>query len=129
MGVDILSRGNNVIVGKIGESIASDFLKKRGYKILQKNFRTPFGEIDIVAKEKEFLVFVEVKTRITYSLGSPHLSITKSKERHIIRNALFYLRSFDLADPYWRIDIVSIKIDHLYNLEKLEIIKNAVQEE
>ena len=114
--------------GAAGEVIASGFLKKLGYRILESNFRTPFGEIDIVAKHKGIIVFVEVKSRITSSFGPPYLSVTKLKERHIVKNALFYLKRRRIVNAYWRIDIVSVKLNYGRKLESIELIENAVED-
>ena len=78
-----MGRGNTE-VGKAGETAALKFLKKKGYKILETNARTVFGEIDIVTRLAGTIVFVEVKTRATSSLGPPYLSITRMKEKHMI---------------------------------------------
>lgn len=114
-------------IGKRGENLACSYLRKRGYKILDRNFRTIFGEIDIVAKFKGMIVFVEVKTRATGSLGPPYISVTKVKETHIIKNALFYLKMHTLAKTSWRIDIVSVKLNYYYGVENIELIENAVE--
>jgi putative endonuclease len=79
-------------IGKRGEEIAADFLQQKGYKLLGMNARTPFGEIDIVARHKNATVFIEVKTRTGSSLGSPLLAVTPAKQRHLIKNALCYLK-------------------------------------
>jgi putative endonuclease len=115
-------------IGAAGEKIASVYLRKMGYKILKANFRTPFGEIDIVARHKGIMVFVEIKSRLTSSLGPPYLSITRAKERHIIKNALFYLKSHRLTNVNWRVDIVSIKLSYECKLESIELIENAVED-
>lgn len=112
----------------VGERMASKYLKSKGYRIVEANFRTPFGELDLIAKIRNVIVFVEVKTRTTYSFGPPYLSITRIKERHIIRNALFYLKSRRLADVPWRIDIVSINLNCAYEAEKIEVFENAVED-
>lgn len=114
--------------GSIGEDLACSYLKKIGYRILERNFRTIFGEIDIVARLSEIMVFAEVKTRLTSSLGPPYLAITKVKERHMIKNALFYLKTHRLMDAKWRIDIVSVKLDPEYEVEKIELIENAIED-
>ena len=82
----------NKEIGKIGENIAMAFLEQKGYRILGLNVRTPLGEIDIVAKEKEMMVFIEVKTRASSSLGPPYLNVTRTKQMHLIRNAFCYLK-------------------------------------
>lgn len=115
-------------LGMLGEKLASAYLKRKGYKILANNFRTIFGEIDIIARLNDCMVFIEVKTRSTSSLGPPYLSITRVKERHIIRNALFYLKTKRLTNVNWRIDIVSVKLDCECELEQIELIENAVED-
>lgn len=115
-------------LGAVGEKIASGFLRKYGYKILDMNFRTPFGELDIVARKKDFIVFIEVKTRSTSSLGPPYLSVTRMKQRSIIKNALYYLKRYRFNDANWRIDIVSVKLNGDYEIEKIELIENAVED-
>ena len=115
-------------VGEIGERVASTHLKKKGYRIIETNFRTPFGELDLVTKFKGVIVFVEVKTRASYSFGPPYLSVTNIKKRHIIRNALFYLKSRCLVDCNWRIDIVSINLNYANEVEKVEVFENAVED-
>ena len=114
--------------GAAGEKIASGFLKKLGYRILGSNFRTPFGEIDIVARLGRVIVFVEVKSRTTSSFGPPYLSVTKIKQAHIIKNALFYLKRRRIINAYWRIDIVSVKLNYDRKLESIELIENAVED-
>ena len=116
------------LTGASGERIASGFLRKLGYRILESNFRTPFGEIDIVARLRRVIVFVEVKSRTTSSFGPPYLSVTKIKERHIIKNALFYLKRRRIINAYWRIDIVSVKLNYDRKLESIELIENAVED-
>ena len=119
----------NKWIGKIGENIATKFLKQKGYEILDVNARTPFGEIDIVARRKDTMIFVEVKTRITSSLGPPFLSVTRSKQRHLIRNALCYLKRRGRVDSDWRIDVISVKLNDRYEPESIELIENAVTED
>ena len=116
------------MTGVAGEKIAASFLKKLGYRILRSNFRTPFGEIDIVARLGRVIVFVEVKSRTTYSLGPPYLSVTKIKQAHIVKNALFYLKRRRIINAYWRIDIVSVQLNYDHKLESIELIENAVED-
>lgn len=114
--------------GIIGENIACSYLKKKGYKIIERNFRTTFGEIDIIAKLKGIMIFVEVKTRLTSSLGPPYLAITKAKQAHIIKNALVYLMAKEITEVKWRIDIVSVKLNHECKIENIDLIENAVED-
>ncbi len=115
-------------IGMLGERIALEFLQNKGYKIKCKNFRTPFGELDIVARHKSTLVFIEVKTRSTSSFGPPILSVTRIKQIHIIKNALFYLKRYGRIDADWRIDVVSVKLGHGLKPEIIEHIENAVED-
>jgi putative endonuclease len=115
-------------IGSLGEKLASEFLKAKGYRIKCVNFRTPFGELDIVTTHKGSIVFIEVRTRTTSSLGPPFLSVTRIKQAHIIKNALFYLKRYGRVDSDWRIDVVSVKLDCNRALENIEHIENAVEE-
>ena len=121
-----MGRENN-IVGKFGERAALAFLKNKGYKILETNLSTPFGELDIVARKGRFRVFVEVKTRAGYSLGPPYLSVTRKKQRSIVKNALSYLKRRGLVYSNWRIDVVSVNLSWNHKVEKIELIENAVE--
>ncbi|HPM42673.1 MAG TPA: YraN family protein [Candidatus Omnitrophota bacterium] len=118
----------NKDIGKRGEDIARHYLIAKGYKVIESNARTPFGEIDIVARQKGFIVFVEVKSRLSDSLGPPYLSITRKKMAHIIRNSLSYLKRKGLYWSSWRIDIVSVKLNNRYQAENIEHFENAVQD-
>ncbi len=112
---------NNISLGKLGEEIATDFLKKRGMKILERNFRTPFGEIDIIASKNRKLHFVEVKTRRNMNFGRPFEAVNKVKMRHIINSAQFYLKG---KDRDFEIDVISVLIKK--NGEKeIEYIENV----
>ncbi len=115
-------------IGSLGEKLALEFLKAKGYRVKCKNFRTPFGELDIVATHRGSIVFIEVRTRTTSSLGPPFLSVTRIKQAHIIKNALFYLKRYGRIDSNWRIDVVSVKLDSERALENIEHIENAVEE-
>ncbi len=110
-------------IGKTGEDIAERFLKKIGYAILERNFRTRFGEIDIIAKENGSYVFVEVKTRKDEdAFGEPQLAVNKSKQKHLSLAALTYIKKESLNSDY-RFDIIAICRD------RIEHIKNAFSPE
>ncbi len=117
-----------IVVGELGEKLALKFLQSKGYRILEMNLRTPFGEIDAIAKKRGVIIFIEIKTRSTSSLGPPYLSVTRAKQMRLIKNALCYLKWHGLVDSDWRIDVVSVKLDYTYNLEHIELIENAVEE-
>ncbi len=116
----------NIFTGKTGEEIAKAFLEDLRFKIVEWNFRTPFGEIDLVCLDKKTIVFIEVKTRISKNFGPPMLAIINKKKRTIIKNAMYYLKKFRLFDRDARIDVISINLDDNGELERLEHIKSAL---
>lgn len=114
--------------GLLGEKIASDFLARRGYRILKTNYRCPHGEIDIIARHQDFLVFIEVRTRRSLKFGSPEESITPAKKERLIATAWHYQQSLDSPLPLWRIDTVVIELNRKGSLSRIELIENAITE-
>ena len=112
-----------------GEKLARDFLKKRGYRILETNYRCPKGEIDIVAKHKDFLVFTEVRTKTSLAFGSPEESITLAKKARMKTAAFYYRQEHDRLPPLWRIDVVAVELDQMGKTTRIELIENAVSDE
>lgn len=82
----------NYDLGKLGEDFAAGILEDRGFRILERNYRCPFGEIDIIAEKAGELIFVEVKTRATLRFGRPAEAVTQQKQRRIRRAAGFYMQ-------------------------------------
>ena len=124
-----LTGKRNRAVGNLGEIIAARFLRRKGYKIITRNFRVSLGEIDIIAKKGLITIFVEVKTRSSLSFGPPYLAITEAKRKKMIECALCYLKMKDLLDTFWQIDIVSVELDGPgKHLRKIEHFENAVEE-
>ena len=111
--------------GRRGENLAGRYLVSRRYTILERNYRTPFGEIDIVAERDGVTVFLEIKTRISEKAGPPLASITAAKQRHMIRSCQYYLLKHDLADTPCRIDAISVNLDQDCRLKVLKHLKNA----
>ena len=97
-------------LGILGEELAYHELKRRGYKVLLRNYECMLGEIDLIAKEKGSLVFVEVKTRSSEEMGSPAEAVTLEKRRQIVRVAKFYLARYGIHDTACRFDVVSVLI-------------------
>jgi putative endonuclease len=120
---------NRQEVGKLGEKLAQKFLKKRGYHILETGFRCRSGEIDIVAQQKDCLVFVEVRTKSNLDFGTPEESITQGKKRKLITSALSYMSTHQGLPPAWRIDVVAIEIGSKGKAKRIELIENAVEQE
>ena len=112
-----------------GEKIARDFLKKRGYHILETNYRCPRGEIDIIARHKDYLAFIEVRTKRSLDFGSPEESITRVKKERLKTTALQYRQSHRNLPPLWRIDVVAIELDEKGHPSRIELIDNAVEED
>lgn len=113
---------SNISIGKKGEELAQEFLIKLGYKVLETNKRfSRFCEIDIIAEDKNTLVFCEVKTRKTDICGSPFEAITKSKYQNIKKGVFFYLQENPKYKKF-RIDAISVilepklEIKHLKNI-------------
>ena len=106
-----MSQTNRQKLGIRGEEIAANYLIEQGYQIIESNHRTPYGEIDLVAFSEETIIFVEVKTRASTSLGLPEISITPRKQTHMIQSAEYYIQQHPQVSGLWRIDVVSIQIE------------------
>lgn len=98
------------MLGILGENLASSFLHQRGYKLLLKNYENSLGEIDLIARHGETLVFIEVKTRSSLAMGDPAESVTPAKRRQIVRVAQSYLGRYGMQETPCRFDVVSILI-------------------
>jgi len=98
----------NVHFGHTGERRAAVFLESQGYTILERNYRTRLGEIDIVARDQDVLCFIEVKTRLSVDYGHPFEAVTPSKQRTVRRLASCYLLDHDIAHQSVRFDVVGI---------------------
>ena len=114
--------------GILGEKLAKDFLKKRGYHIFETNYRCPEGEIDIVAKHKDYLAFIEVRTKKSLEFGSPEESITPTKMQRLRAVASHYRQNHDNLPLLWRIDVVAIELNQKGKLSRIELIENAVSD-
>jgi putative endonuclease len=112
--------------GAQGEQIAVNYLKRKGYRIRERNFRCREGEIDIVAEKGSFLVFVEVRTKKDTSFGTPEESITASKKDKLIALAQTYVETHSSLPASWRIDVVAIELDKRGKISRLRLIKNAI---
>jgi len=114
--------------GILGEKLALELLKKKGYRILETNYRCPAGEIDIVARQRDCLVFVEVRTKVNLEFGTPEESITKTKMLHIKKAAGSYRMTHAKLPEAWRIDLVAIELGPGNKANRIEIIENALEE-
>ncbi len=110
-------------LGKSGEETVAKYLETKGYKILTTNYRCKRGEVDIIARDGQVLVFIEVKTRSGLGYGSPAAAVDKRKQQQISRAAQYYLAEQNLFDSPARFDVVSVlcddtkqqQIDHINN--------------
>lgn len=113
--------------GKRGEELARRELKKRGYRIIETNYRCSHGEIDIVALHKGWLVFIEVRSKASSAFGTPAESITASKKHRMTASAMYYLASRDGLPEDWRIDFIAVELDPSGKKAKsIEIVENAL---
>ncbi len=115
---------DNITTGQIGEETASKFLTSLGYKIIERNFRKRYGEIDIVAMDGSVLVFVEVKTRKGNIYGLPEEAITPWKINHLIKSMKYYQLTHEKLRSDIRIDVVSITLTEDDKVEKIKLFKN-----
>lgn len=100
-------------LGKLGEDIACVFLSKKGYKILQRNFKARYGELDIIALYENTLVFIEVKTRTNLRFGTPEEAITPRKLHELIQTAQYYVLLHPELPKLLRIDVIGIMMDEI----------------
>ena len=115
--------------GLLGEKLARDFLKKGGYEILDTNYRTPDGEVDIIARHKDTLVFIEVRTKKSLTFGIPEESITDTKMEKLRLVAEHYRQTHQDLPAAWRIDVVAVVMDKAGKLRRISLIENAVDGE
>ena len=111
------------LLGQIGEKSAQKHLKALGYKIIEVNKTTPFGEIDIIAKDGDYTVFVEVKTRRSEDYGEPSEAVGYFKKKHLINSARYYISENKLADTPVRFDVIEILIEQKW----INHIENAFE--
>lgn len=115
---------NNLPLGRLGEEIATQFLQKQGYKILDRNYHQRWGEVDIFALDKDVLVAVEVKTRMINDPFTPEASITSKKKRLLQKEILLYKSKNSSLPSLLRIDFVGIVLKEDLTLERINLIKN-----
>ncbi len=113
--------------GQVGENAARSYLEKLGYKVVDTNYRCPLGEIDIVARDNDTTVIVEVRTRTGSGFGIPEESITPGKARRLRRLALYYLQSVYRREVPCRIDLVAVTINSAtHNVVRVNHIQNII---
>jgi len=121
-------------LGRKGESLAAEYLLARGFQILARNYRSAYGEIDLIvlqpagspASGGPVLVFVEVKTRSSDAYGFPEESITPSKQVHLIQSAQAYLQEHPQREGDWRIDVIAVRMGRAGKQAEIKHFENAV---
>ena len=103
--------------GSEGEQAARNYLTGKGVKILEMNYRRPTGEIDIIARHKKCLLFIEVKRRTSLRYGHPSEAVNPAKQAHILRTALLYLQEHQLEDTPMRFDVIEVLPDGIRHIE------------
>lgn len=117
---------NKRSLGSVGEEMAVKYILNLGYDVLDRNYRFKrLGEIDIVAKEGDFICFVEVKLRTSFCFGTPSEAINKKKRLNILKVAYIYLNEKKISKPNIRFDVVEIYIDKITKRSSINLIKNA----
>jgi putative endonuclease len=119
---------NRALLGQQGEALARAHLEKDGYIVRAKNYRCPWGEVDIVVEKDGEVVFVEVRARRSKRFGTPEESVTALKRKHLVSTAYHYIEAHDLTLP-WRIDLIAIDVDAKGIVERIEQLENIVEED
>jgi putative endonuclease len=112
-------------VGRAGEEAAVRHLERMGYRIVERNYRCRFGEIDLIAQDGGVLVFIEVKTRRSRAFGPAALAVTRDKQRRLIKASQAYLSRKGGAQGVCRYDVVTIQIEA--GVSHIEVIRDAFQ--
>ncbi len=116
---------SNLAIGLIGEKLAAQYLQRKGFKIIAKNFRSGRTEIDIIAQKKEKIHFVEVKTRLSTKMGMPYEAVRRWKVGHLLKTASFFLLQTRKKGHKLSLDVVSILWDGANNrVESLQHFEN-----
>ena len=120
---DKIDKTDKKSAGDYGERKACEYIKKNGYRVIEKNFRTRFGEIDLIATDGDTLCFIEVKARSSADYGTPEEFVTKRKQDRLWRTASIYIDKNSPEIENYRFDVVAVYLDN----DSLKIFKNAFQ--
>lgn len=116
----------NLELGKLGETIAKEYLENKGYIILEQNCKNKYGEIDLVARDKNEMVFVEVKTRIGEQFGTPEDALNRKKRQRLMRNAQAYMAFKTKELSSFRIDAVCIVLNQDKQIKRINHYENIL---
>ncbi|MCC2628128.1 MAG: hypothetical protein K0S14_1778 [Thermomicrobiales bacterium] len=116
------------VLGTAGEQLARRHLEQRGYRFVAANWRRPYGELDLIMRDGDVLVFVEVKTRSSERLVTAEESLTPAQARRLLRGAQYFLAEREeLANLFWRIDLIAITLTPTGAVSRLTHIVDAVR--
>jgi len=116
---------NRIDVGKKAEEAAALYLRNQGYKIIERNFRCSFGEMDIIAEDGDVLVFVEVRSRRSSAYGLPQETVAWVKQQKLRRLAGYYLKIKKAGEKKCRFDVIGILFDQNMKIKSLDLIRDA----
>jgi putative endonuclease len=122
----VLMSRKRLLLGRRGERVAEKYIKRRGYKIIERNYRCSFGELDLIAEDRGVLVFVEVKARAADEFGVPQAAGTQAKQHKMAQLAQNYLAHKGLGDVDCRFDVVAVSMAD-GEVKEVELIKDAFQ--
>jgi len=115
----------NKDIGSLGEEISEIYLTESGYTVLDRNFRCKTGEIDLIARDGDYICFIEVKTRCGDLFGSPCEAVTFSKQQKISRTAQMYILRKKLFNHFFRFDVIEVILNKENGSSSIKLIKNA----
>jgi len=120
---------HNQSLGRWGEDCAARYLEQKGYSIVGRNVRTPYGEIDLLVRKEESgsLVFVEVKTRASTTYGPPEISVTQRKQEHLVASILSYFQEHPEMEDQWRVDVIAVECERSGEPAIITHFENALQ--
>lgn len=116
-------KNQKLVIGKLGEEIARKYLENKGFEILTQNYRTKYGEIDLVSKDKNELVFIEVRTKTKEDFGMPEETLNRKKIAKLKRNALFYTNRISWKGPF-RLDALCLVLDEKNQPTRIDHYQN-----
>jgi len=120
-----MKKKHNLIVGRLGEKIAKDYLRKKGYKIIEQNYKTKYAEIDLIARYKKTLIFVEVRSKVEEHFGSPEETLTREKIGKFTKNCLAYNYHKGYSQAY-RIDAICVVFGKNRGLERISHYQDII---
>ncbi len=115
----------NKCIGNYGENLARKYIEEKGYYLLEQNYLCKLGEIDLIARDNDYICFIEVKTRYSQRYGSPLESITSSKQKKIYRTAQYYICIKNIHKSHFRFDAIEVIISNDDRKPYINLIKNA----